>query len=42
VIQELAEREDIAMPNTTLTLDNKVTFAEEEVQRMAKTLKEFR
>jgi hypothetical protein len=30
------------MPNTTLTLDNKVTFAEEEVQRIAKALKEFR
>jgi hypothetical protein len=42
VIWELTEREDIAMLNTTFTLDNKGTFAEEGVQRMAKALKEYR
>jgi hypothetical protein len=30
------------MPNPTYSLDNKVTFAEEGVQRVAKALKEFR
>ena len=42
VIQEFAKREDIVMVNTTLTPDNEATFAEEEVQRNAKSLKELR
>jgi len=39
-IQELAEREGIDMPNPTYTLDNKVTLSDEEVQRIARALKE--
>ncbi|MGB3714613.1 MAG: hypothetical protein WA996_09310, partial [Candidatus Promineifilaceae bacterium] len=39
-IQELANREGIDMPNPTYTLDNKVTLSEEEVQRIAKALKD--
>ncbi len=40
-IQELANREGIDMPYPTYSLDNKVILSEEEVQRIAKVLKEL-
>ena len=39
-IQELANREGIDMPNPTYNLNNNVSLSEEEVQRIAKALKE--
>jgi small-conductance mechanosensitive channel len=40
-IQELANREGIDLPNPTYSLENKVTLNEEEVQRIARALKEL-
>jgi small-conductance mechanosensitive channel len=40
-IQELAEREGIDMPNPTYALENKVTMSDEDVQKIAKALKDI-
>jgi MscS family membrane protein len=39
-IQELAEREGIDMPNPTYALENKITMSDEDVQKIAKALKD--
>jgi MscS family membrane protein len=41
-IQELANREGIDMPDPTYNLNNNVSLSEEEVQRIAKALKELK
>ena len=41
-IQEVALREDIAMPNPTYTLENQLKLSDEDVQRIAKVLKELK
>jgi MscS family membrane protein len=41
-IQELANREGIDMPDPTYNLNNSVSLNEEEVQRIAKALKELK
>jgi len=40
-IQELAGREGIEMPNITFTLDNQITLSDEELQKIAKALKDL-
>jgi small conductance mechanosensitive channel len=40
-IQELAEREGIEMPNITYTLDNQIAISDEDLQKIAKALKDL-
>jgi small-conductance mechanosensitive channel len=41
VIQELAEREGIEMPNITYTLDNQIAMSDENIKKIAKALKDL-